>query len=64
MTWIKATRGFTRKATLEPDDNISVKEHWTHVKTALTDACKEAFGSKPNVTKTGSMEMAMRSNDW
>ena len=26
----------------KPDDNISVEEHWTHVKTALTDACKEA----------------------
>ena len=30
----------------KPDDNLSVEEHWTHVKTALTDACKEAFGFK------------------
>ena len=28
------------------DDNLSVEVHWTHVKTALTDACKEAFGFK------------------
>ena len=30
----------------KPDDNRSVEEHWTHVKTALTDACKEAFRFK------------------
>ena len=30
----------------KPDDNLSVEEHWTHVKTALTDACKEAVGFK------------------
>ena len=30
----------------KPDDNLSVEEHWTHVKTALMDACKEAFGFK------------------
>ena len=23
----------------KPDDNLTVEEHWTHVKTALTDAC-------------------------
>ena len=28
------------------DDNLTVEEHWTHVKTALTDACKEAIGFK------------------
>ena len=30
----------------KPDDNLSVEQHWTHVNTALTDACKEAFGFK------------------
>ena len=30
----------------KPDDNLTVEEHWTHVKTALTDACKEAIGFK------------------
>ena len=30
----------------KPDDNLSVEGHWTHVKTALTDACKKAFGFK------------------
>ena len=30
----------------KPDDKLTVEEHWTLVKTALTDACKEAIGFK------------------
>ena len=30
----------------KPGDNLSVEEHWTNDKIALTDACKEAFGFK------------------
>ena len=30
----------------KPYDNLTVEEHWAHVKTALTDVCKEAIGFK------------------
>ena len=38
--------GLHERLLSKPDYYLSVEEHWTHVKTALTVACKEAFWFK------------------